>query len=96
MQNLDLLALILKSRTKNIKSKDSTPESILAFPAPAVNLLYPLIRLANAAATPIKGSNTYVARLSLPLTICGHIHNHPTMTSKFFHAYIFDRLIVVN
>nr|GMC72450.1 hypothetical protein Iba_chr03bCG11600 [Ipomoea batatas] len=59
-----------KPTPPEVWSDDGIPQLFLAFPTPSVNLLDPFHRPANPTASPIKGSNTYVARLSLPFTVC--------------------------
>ena len=57
--------------------ENGAPQSTLAFPAPAVDLLDSLGGFANPAAGPIEGSSTDVACLRLPLTIYGKQFKSP-------------------
>lgn len=51
-------------------SEASTPQGVLVFTAASVDFHDPLDRTTNPTASPIKWSDTDVACLSLPLTIC--------------------------
>jgi hypothetical protein len=52
---------------------ESTPNRRIAFIASSMYILEPLDRFAYAATAPIKGRNTNIASLPVPLTICGSV-----------------------
>jgi hypothetical protein len=54
-------------------SESCTPQCIFILATTLVDFNHPLNRPANPAAFPIKWSNTYITRLSLPFTICTYI-----------------------